>query len=101
MPCLHGAGNQTVLAGIRFSGAASPRGARELSGCGVLCRRRWDSPFWGNIRVLRNWLHFFLMLGLFVAAWEIMGYVHATDASGMMMKRHLALQWWPITVLGG
>ena len=57
--------------------------------------------FWGNIRVLRNWLHFFLMPGLFVAAWEIMGYVHATDASGMMMKRHLALQWWPITVLGG
>ena len=54
--------------------------------------------FWGNIRVLRNWLHFFLMPGLFVAAWEIMGYVHATDASGMMMKRHLALQLWPIRV---
>jgi hypothetical protein len=54
--------------------------------------------FWGRLRAVKSWLLIVLMVGLFLAAWKIMGYAHAPDAAGAKFNWHLAMQWWPITI---
>jgi hypothetical protein len=54
--------------------------------------------FWGRLRDAKSWLPITLMLCLFLGAWKIMGYGHAPDAAGAMIKEHLAGQWWTVAV---
>jgi hypothetical protein len=52
--------------------------------------------FWGRLVAVRSWLLIILMLCLFLAAWKIMGYSHAPDATRVMIKPELGLQWWTV-----
>ena len=52
--------------------------------------------FWGRLGSLRSWLLAAWMLGLFAAAWTVMGYGHAPDAVRATIRPELARQWWTV-----
>ncbi|MFZ0743857.1 MAG: hypothetical protein WAM85_05595 [Terracidiphilus sp.] len=54
--------------------------------------------FWGRLKPIQKWPQIFLMCGLFLVAWKIMGYAHAPDAAEATFRTHLASQWWPLAV---
>jgi len=53
---------------------------------------------WGRFRSVESWLEIVLLVCLFVAAWNIMGYRQASDAGLLMMKEHISWQWWSLAV---
>jgi hypothetical protein len=53
--------------------------------------------FWGRLGTVRSWLPIILMFCLFLAAWKIMGFGHATDTAQATIKEHVTWQWWTIT----
>jgi hypothetical protein len=54
--------------------------------------------FWGRLRAARSWLSISLMVGLFLAAWHIIGYGHAPDVAHVTIKDDVASQWWTLAV---
>lgn len=54
--------------------------------------------FWGRLGTLRSWLLIVLMLCLFLGAWKIMGYSHASDAAQTMINKNPGGYWWAVTV---
>jgi energy-converting hydrogenase Eha subunit A len=54
--------------------------------------------FWGRLATMRSWPPIILMLCLFLAAWETMGYTHAQDAAQASINHHVTWQWWPLAV---
>jgi hypothetical protein len=54
--------------------------------------------FWGRLGATRSWLQIMLMLCLFLGAWNIMGYSHASDAALVTIDRNPGVYWWVLTV---
>ena len=57
--------------------------------------------FWGRLGAARSWLSIMLMFCLFLGAWHIMGYGHASDAALATIDIGLARlwpQWWMLAV---
>ncbi|MGO8814605.1 MAG: hypothetical protein ACLQVG_08035 [Terriglobia bacterium] len=54
--------------------------------------------FWGRLGETPSWLQMALVFCLFLAAWKIMGYGHATDAAQATLKEHIAWQWWALAL---
>ncbi len=54
--------------------------------------------FWTRLKSIRSWLAFVAMIGLFVAAWKVMGYGQAPDAALATINRNPGSQWWSLTV---
>ena len=87
------------MAQRHIAGAAGTRRPRKLSGRFVLRRdRRAFCCFGGASGETPSWLPMALMFCLFLAAWKIMGYGHATDAAQATLKEHIAWQWWALAL---
>ena len=54
--------------------------------------------FWGRLRERASWVSIFLLCCLFFAAWRIMGYSQAPDASATMLNAHITWQWWTLVM---
>jgi hypothetical protein len=54
--------------------------------------------FWGRLRARWSWISIVLTCCFFVAAWKMMGYGHAPDATATMLKEHIAWQWWTLVM---
>jgi hypothetical protein len=54
--------------------------------------------FWGHLGEARSWLQIMLMVGLFLGAWKIMGFGHASDAAMVTIKRNPGEHWWMLAV---
>ncbi len=54
--------------------------------------------FWGRLRNPWSWASILLMLGLFFAAWSIMGVSHSSDAAQAIINRNPLQEWWSISV---
>jgi hypothetical protein len=54
--------------------------------------------FWGRLGTARSWLLVVLMLCLFLGAWKIMGYSHASDAVHTTINKDPGWEWWMIAV---
>ena len=54
--------------------------------------------FWARLKSIRSWLAILAMLGLFIAAWKVMGYGQAPDAALAAINRNPGSQWWSLTV---
>jgi hypothetical protein len=54
--------------------------------------------FWGRLRRRSSWVSIFFMGCFFFAAWKIMGYSHAPDASATMLNVHITWQWWTLVM---
>jgi hypothetical protein len=52
--------------------------------------------FWGHLGEARSWLPILLMSCLFLGAWHIMGFGHASDA--LKINRNPGEQWWMLAV---
>jgi hypothetical protein len=54
--------------------------------------------FWGRLKMARTWLSIILMLGLFLGAWKIMGYGHASDSAQAIINKNPGEHWWMLAV---
>jgi len=54
--------------------------------------------FWGRFVTVRSSLQIVLMFCLFLGAWKIMGYGHATDAALTTINKAPYSQWWMLAV---
>ncbi len=54
--------------------------------------------FWGRLGVVRSWLPIILMVCLFLGAWNIMGYGHASDAAQTTINKNPGGYWWVLAV---
>ena len=54
--------------------------------------------FWGRLGAVRSWLPIMLMFCLFLGAWKIMGYGHASDAALTTINKNPGWQWWMLVV---
>ena len=54
--------------------------------------------FWGRLRETASWLPMTLMVCVYLGAWTLMDYRHATDAVGLTIKEHIFSQWWTLAV---
>ncbi len=54
--------------------------------------------FWGHLGATRSWLPMILMFCLFLGAWQVMGYGHASDAAQTTINRNPGGQWWMLAV---
>jgi hypothetical protein len=54
--------------------------------------------FWGHCRAVRSWLWILVMFCLFFAAWKVMGYGHAADATLATINRNPGSAWWGLAV---
>jgi len=54
--------------------------------------------FWGRLKVARSWLSIILMFGLFLGAWKIMGYGHASDSALTIINKNPGQHWWMLVV---
>ena len=54
--------------------------------------------FWGRLGAARSWLAIVLMFCLFLGAWKIMGYGHASDAALATINKNPGQHWWMLAV---
>jgi len=54
--------------------------------------------FWGRLPGRSSWVSIFFMGSFFFAAWKIMGYSHAPDASATILNVHITWQWWTLVM---
>jgi hypothetical protein len=53
---------------------------------------------WGRLGAAHSWLQLMLLIGLFLGAWNMMGYSHAQDAALATINRNPGGQWWMLAV---
>jgi hypothetical protein len=54
--------------------------------------------FWGRLDAARSWLAILLMFCLFLGAWKIMGYSHASDSILTTINKNPGEQWWMLAM---
>ncbi len=54
--------------------------------------------YWGRLGSPRSWLPILLMLGLFFAAWHVMGYSHSPDMAEATLNRNPGAYWWWVVI---
>jgi hypothetical protein len=54
--------------------------------------------FWGRLGEARSWLLIILMLGLFLGAWQIMGYRNSPDMAAATINRQPGAYWWWVVI---
>ena len=53
---------------------------------------------WGRLRELRSWLAMMLIMGLFFAAWKLIGISHNSNTTHAVINPNPTLLWWTLAV---